>query len=337
MILVTGGTGLVGIHLLMELSNIPENRIVAIYRSEKSLSHASGVFHTYNSCPNLELNWNKISWIQADITNVPSLINVFNTYSIHQVYHCAGYITFQTAAFNKLKKVNIEGTANIVNLSIDYGIDKLCYVSSIATLNLNADQVVIDETSQWNSELENSGYAISKYGGEMEVWRGKEEGLSVIIVHPGVIIGKGFTLGSSDIFCKVKKGMPFYTSGSSGYVGATDVAKAMIGLMISKLENDRFILVSENITHKKIITTIANALDKKEPNKRVSKKLIKVFAVLEEYLAFVFNYTPVIAKEMIESLFSITPYSSKKIEEKINFHFQPIQKIVEETAHTFKN
>lgn len=328
MILVTGGTGLVGIHLLMELSEVSELEIVAIYRTESSLMRASEVFledHTQEK-------WDAIKWVRADITDIPSLETVFKSYEVSQVYHCAGYVTFQSSAFNALKKVNIEGTANMVNFSIDYKIQKFCYVSSIATLNLNPGEKVIDETSKWNPEQDNSGYAISKFGGEMEVWRASEEGLSVVIVHPGVIIGKGFEAGSSDIFNKVNKGMPFYTTGASGYISAFDVAKSMIGLMGSEVRNENFVLVSENLTHKKVLDLIAEAMGKRSPKLRVSKLAVTVIAKIERLLDTFFSRKPIIAMDMVDSLFSDTEYSSRKLQKALGFTFKPMLDVIVEVA-----
>jgi len=335
MVFVTGGTGLVGIHLLMELSELPQPKIVATYRSEKSLAHAFEVFKKHNPYKNAEERWTRIYWVKANITDVPELTTIFKSYTISQVYHCAGYVTFQTSVFNQLKKINIEGTANLVNLSIDFGVQKFCYVSSIATLNLNAGQTVFDETSQWNSEQENSGYAISKYGGEMEVWRGSEEGLSVIIVHPGVIIGKGFSNGSSEIFEKIKKGMPLYTLGSTGYISAFDVVKAMIALMESKIKNDNFILVSENVTHKTTTSLIANTLGKTAPKVKANQNLVKLVAQLEELLDSLFNRKPLIGKDMVPSLFSNHQYSSKKIKNSLGIVFEKIDEVIIDVSKTF--
>jgi len=322
MILVTGGTGLVGIHLLMELCEYSELPIVATYRSEKTLANASKVFLEHS----IPEKWEAICWLQADITDIPSLSIIFETHKISQVYHCAGYVTFQEAAFEQLKKVNIEGTANMVNLSVDHKVEKFCFVSSIATLNLNPGDKTIDETSKWNSEFENSGYAISKFGGEMEVWRGSEEGLSIIIVHPGVIIGKGFTKGSSEIFTKVKKGLLFYTLGSSGYISAFDVAKGMVRLMDSEIRNDNFILISENLPHKKVIDIIAHQLGRKAPKMKVSKIVVSIIAWLESLLSVFWGRNPQIPRDMVHSLFSETNYNTEKIQKALNFEFGSVCK-----------
>ncbi len=329
MILVTGGTGLVGIYLLMRLCKFSNLRIVAMYRSLDKLEKASVFFLKNNTLD----EWESIEWVEGDITEIPSLERIFDAYKITQVYHCAAYVTFRRSAFDTLKKVNIEGTANMVNFSVDYKVEKFCYVSSIATLNLEANQRVFNETSRWSSEQNNSGYAISKFGGEMEVWRGSEEGLSVIIVHPGVIIGEVFREGGSgDIFENLKKGMPFYTNGSTGYVSAFDVAKAITDLMDSDIKNDNFILVSENLNHRKVTQTITGIYDKKEPFFEAPKFLVLLVARVEYVLDNLFGYSPKIALDMVDSLFVTSKYSSEKIEKALDFKFETIIPVLEKVA-----
>src|SRR5690606_140364 len=186
MILVTGATGLVGSHLIVKL--LQENEEVkAIYREEKSLSAVKNVFQYYNS----ESLFEKINWIKADITDIPSLEKTFE--GIKKVYHCAAFISFDPNDKEKLMKINAEGTANIVNCCLDFKVEKLCYVSSVAALGDPTDkQHIITEETEYNPERLHNEYAISKYAAEMEVWRGFQEGLKVVIVNPGVIFGFGF-------------------------------------------------------------------------------------------------------------------------------------------------
>ena len=199
MILVTGGTGLVGAHLLLYLVENGEN-VRAIYRNLDTIQKTKSLFQQNQK---IDL-FQKIDWIEADILDIPSLKIVFE--NIDYVYHCAGHISFDPKDENSLRKTNIEGTANIVNFCIDNKVKKLCHVSSIAALgDLAQNETVVSETSEWNPEMCHSDYAISKYGAELEVWRGFQEGLEVVIVNPGVILGSTiFDSGSGVIFSKVK-------------------------------------------------------------------------------------------------------------------------------------
>ena len=175
MILVTGGTGLVGYHLLLQLS-LEKEAVRAIYRSEKKLQHVKNLFSNENKLAAFE----KIDWIQADILDIPALELSFTDVSL--VYHCAALVSFNPKDEDKLYQNNIIGTANVVNIALSKNIKKLCYVSSIAALgNGTEHNLIVNEETERNNEAIRSDYSISKFGAEMEVWRGFQEGLEVVI------------------------------------------------------------------------------------------------------------------------------------------------------------
>src|SRR5690606_36647862 len=177
----------------------------------------------------------------------------------------------------ELRKINIEGTANIVNFCISNKIEKLCYVSSISTLGKTPNNTEIDENTLWNPDADNSLYGITKYGAEMEVWRGTQEGLNAVIVNPGVIIGPGiWNHRSGNIFKKVYKVLPLFTHGVTGYDDIEDVVLSMIQLMESPIKNERFILVSENWSYKHFIDKIAASLHVKTPSKKACSLLLQI-------------------------------------------------------------
>jgi len=146
-ILVTGGTGLVGSHLLANLI-LKGNSVRAIHRENSDLEKVKNVFSYYSE--DFEKLSQKIEWVKGDITDVPSLELAFK--DITHVYHCAALVSFRRKDEELMRKINIEGTANMVNLSLENKIEKFCYVSSIATLDKNQKKGLIDETSEWNPD-----------------------------------------------------------------------------------------------------------------------------------------------------------------------------------------
>ena len=195
MILVTGATGLVGSHLVLHL--VEQNYVVkTMYRNDSGKENVRRVFEHDQKGHLFE----EIHWVMADILDLPSLEMAF--LGVDYVCHCAALISFDPKDEKQLRKINIEGTANIVNCCLDYKIKKLCYVSSIAALgNLSPNETVVSEESEWNPEKQHSDYGISKYGAELEVWRAMEEGLPMAIVNPVIILGAGdWNNGSSGIF-----------------------------------------------------------------------------------------------------------------------------------------
>lgn len=327
MILVTGGTGLVGAHLLLQLT-ANETEIRAIYRNKKNIRKTQSLFQLYGK----EDQFHKIQWMEGDIIDVPSLEKAFQ--GVTHVYHCAALISYNPKDENKLRKTNIEGTANIVNFCIDYNVSKLCHVSSIAALgDLKANETTITEETEWNPEHYHSDYAISKYGAEMEIWRGQQEGLNVVIVNPGVIFGAGFwQQGSGMFFSAVQKGFPFYTNGTTGYVSATDVASVMVQLMNSKISGERFSVIAENQSFKDVIFQIAEKLGAKKPKFEAKPWMLAVGWRLDWLSATFFNTKRRLSKYSTRSLLSSDTISNTKIKNALNFEFQRIESVIAEVV-----
>lgn len=330
MILVTGGTGLVGAHLLMELVK-NEPKVRAIYRSEVKIVQTKSLFRKYQ----MQDYFHKIVWIKADILDLTDLEYAFE--DIDRVYHCAAMISFEKKDYPLMRKVNIEGTANMVNLSISYGVKKFCFVSSIAAVEKNPYGGPTDEKEDWNQEKHKNGYAITKYGAEMEVWRGSQEGLEVAIVNPGVIIGPGFfRQGSGRLYFAVYNGMKFYTSGRTGYVGVWDVVKSLIGLMNSDIHNERYILVAQNLSYREVFTDIANSIGVKPPKNEAKPWMLKVGWRLSLCATIFTGKKPSLSKGTSKSAFKVMDYSSDKIKNSpLNFSFEPMKEVFEKTGKMF--
>jgi len=333
MILVTGGTGLVGAHLLYHLS-LQNNKIRAIYRNSNNLNSVKTIFGYYTK--NVTALYNKIEWIKADILDISSLEVAFK--NVSYVYHVAALVSFEEKDYRKMRKVNIEGTANIVNFCIDNKIKKLCYVSSIATIEKLNSKKQITEESDWNGEKNNYGYAITKYGAELEVWRGAQEGLNIVIVNPGVIIGPGFWQKSTGMFfTKIKNGFNYYTTGITGFVGVNDVVKAMLSLMASNIVNKRYLLVSENKSFKEILSLIAEALHVKKPSIEVKPWLSELLWRIDYLKSKITGKKGILSKNAAQSSHHYFLYSSAKIKRELQFEFEPIDIVIQKTAMSYPN
>ena len=331
MILVTGGTGLVGAHLLYSLINSGES-VRAIHRKSSDLAAVKNVFSFYTNEPGILFD--KIEWMEADITDVPSLSEAFK--GIEYVYHVAAYISFNPRHYSVLKKVNIEGTANMVNFCLSEGVKKMCYVSSIATIGKYNNGNLINEETEYNPEADNSVYAITKYGAEMEVWRGTQEGLDVVIVNPGVILGSGiWSSASGGIFRTVYKGLKYYTPGGVGIVDVQDVVKAMISLLKSPVKNEKFILVAENIPYQDFLTELATHLNKKPPYKLVAKWKMMLFSNIDWLSNKLFKTKRKLLKATVTSLYNKSFYDASKIEKAIDFNYTPHKKTIERVSRNY--
>ncbi|MDX1762512.1 MAG: NAD-dependent epimerase/dehydratase family protein [Christiangramia sp.] len=333
MILVTGGTGLVGAHLLFELAKKNE-RIRATVRVNSDIRQVRNVFSYYCDQSKADELFNRIDWITADINNIPALDSAFE--GVEFVYHCAALVSFDPSDEKKLRKINIEGTANIVNLCISHKVKKLCYVSSVAAIGSEKNSSKVDEKTKWNPENDHNDYAISKYGAEIEVWRGTQEGVDTVIVNPGIIIGPGFwDSGSGKIFKRIDKGLNYHFPKVSGFVGVKDVVQAMIELINSSVKNENFILVSENLSFEKVLKETAEYLNKPKPKRQLKKWMIAMGWFFQKIGSF-FGAKREITRDSINGLFQETYYDNSKIQDELNFRYTPVCEVLKETAAIFR-
>ena len=320
MILVTGGTGLLGTHLILQL-----NRMGVMPRA---------IFRS--NIPDVVKE--KAEWVNGDILDVVGLEEVMQ--GVKQVYHVAGFVSFNPRHRAALHKINIEGTANVVNACLEANVEKLIHVSSVSALGrLRTDQP-INESMHWSEETSNSEYGKTKYLAEMEVWRGIAEGLNAAMVNPTILIGEhgDWTKGSMNIFRNIYKGFRWYSTGSTGFVDADDVARAMVLLMNSNVSSERFVLSGENKTYQELFYLVADSFGVKRPFTKVSPMVSGVVWRLEKLKSFFTGRDPLITKESAKTgLATVTFDNSKFLKAFPDFHYQSLESSVQRICNALKN
>jgi nucleoside-diphosphate-sugar epimerase len=323
MILVTGGTGLVGAHLLLRLVENSE-AVRAIHRATSDLKGVERIFSYYT--PDYKRLFKKIQWIETDLNDIVGLETAFE--HVTHVYHCAAYISFHPSDYASLQKVNVEGTANIVNLCIAKNIQKLCYVSSTAAIGKANKDFLTTEESEWSEDHANV-YALSKKAAEMEVWRGTQENLSVVILNPGVIIGPGFWhTGSGTLFTIAHKNRRFFPPGGTGFITVGDVVKQLISLMASPIENERYIAISENLSYEEILKQISAAFGLAAPKRKLKFWELEVLWRLDWLRSFFTSRRRSLTKNAVFSLRHPVRYDHQKIKETLQFTFEPFPEVI---------
>jgi nucleoside-diphosphate-sugar epimerase len=332
MIIVTGATGLVGSHLLFELCNSGK-KVKALTRNRANIHQVETIFHYYSPQANELLKL--IDWVEADILDYARLHEIIE--SGDEVYHCAAEVAFSKREKSKVTRVNIGGTANIVNACIEKGARKLCHVSSVAAIGKGEQGLPSDENCIWDSTQRHTVYSLSKFHSEMEVWRGIEQGLTAVIVNPSIIIGPTLSLkGTGALLRAVQKGLKFYPPGSMGFVDVRDVARIMIRLMESEISNQRFILNSENISYYQFLSLSAHQFGKPVPTIRIRRWMAHLALGVSSILSFLQRKPPLITKEIIRSAFSNESYSSHKIMNHLQYAFIPVNEAIANVVNFYR-
>ena len=322
--LVIGGTGLVGSHLLWVLAQ--QGAVTASSRTDDHRLGVKKLFHYYGGSGG-DAFYNNIHWISLDILDIEALSKAFS--SMKKIYHCAALVSFHRIDFYSCIKMNRDGTANVVNACLETPGVRLCYVSSTAAVGKNPGGE-ITEDCLWKASDLNSGYSVSKFGAEKEVWRGIEEGLNAVIINPCTVIGAGrWEEGSMEMFRVANRGLKFYTSGANATVDARDVAKSMVFLMESGVVNERFLCTGTNLDFKTLFTLIAEQMGRKKPKIFTPQWLAVPFSYVLETLSLIRKKRQGMTIESAHAAYSTRRYNSKKLKNIYPFAFHSIEESVE--------
>lgn len=308
MIAVTGSAGLLGAEIVDQLLRAGK-KVRALYNRNVPAFQGDDV----------EL-------VECDILDVERVAEVLG--NVQEVYHCAALVSFKGNDARELYKLNVEGTANVVNACLDSGTRKLVHISSVAALGKTPG--IISESTPWNDKVKMTNYARSKYLSEMEVWRGAAEGLETAILNPSVILGAGdWSRGSTAIFRSVFNEFPWYTEGSTGFVDVQDVARAAIVLMESDISRERFVINGVNMPYRDLFRLVASCFNKKEPHRKVSPFMASLVWRFEKLRKLFTGHEPLVTRETARSAMAKVSYDNSKFLAAFpEFRYTPIEETV---------
>lgn len=333
MILVTGGTGLIGAHLLFELAGKGQ-QVIALRRAGSSDYVLKKVFNYYSD--NAEALLKNITWREGNITDKASLRAAFE--GIATVYHCAAVVSFDPKEENYILETNVQSTRNIVELCLENGVQRLCHLSSVAALGRNhADERAhITEEAALENFGQASAYARSKALSEQEVWKGVAQGLNAVIVNPTIVIGPGdWNKSSAKLIATVWKGLKFYTEGSNSFVDVRDVSAVMVQLMERGISGERFIVTGENLPFRQMFNLIADQLGVARPSIKTRPWMGELAWRMNALYSRISGKPPVITRDAVAAGHKHYSFSNEKIRKQLGFEFTPLQKSVEDTCRIF--
>lgn len=322
-ILVTGGTGFLGSYILKALIE-KGYQVRALCRSNKR--------PFYIPASILE----KVEWTEGDVLDVVSLDDAMK--EVDAVIHAAAVVSFQRSDRELMQSVNVEGTANVVNLALENNVTRLVHVSSVAALGRSEQGGEVNEEKKWEENRLTTYYARSKFKAELEVWRGMAEGLDAVIMNPSTILGYGdWHQSSCAIFRNIYKGFKWYTPGINGFVDVEDTAKAAVLLLESNISGERFIINGDNWPFKQLMFTIADRFGVKRADRLATPTLTGIAWKLEAFKSFFTRQKPLLTRESARVAHSFTRFSNHKLLEALpGFTFTPLEQSIENACRMYR-
>lgn len=319
--LITGATGLVGSHVLKYLLQKGE-AVTALYHHRKPEE-------TEKWLRSKGVSWetNQLYWITTE-----SFWNLSHFDDFKTIYHCAAVVSYHVKDHAMMMEVNVHQTAEWVDWALEFGV-AFCHVSSIAALGKSEENASIDEQCFWQPSKSHTEYSRTKFLGEMEVWRGIEEGLKAVIVNPGVIIGEvDLHQSSGQLFNTVARGYNYFPLGGTGWIGVNDAAKIMLGLMEKQCWGERYILVAENQTMEWAFASMAKAMNKRIPQKPLSQWMLKLIYWMDAIRELLSGKKAMVTAETIRNTAQIKRFNNEKIVKQLQWKFESVEDVIQQTA-----
>lgn len=273
----------------------------------------------------------QIMWVEGDILDISFLSE--HIQGVDYVIHAAAYISYAPEDKPFMYQVNVDGTANVVNACLKNKVKKLCHLSSVAALGMSQDKKNIDEKHPWQESDLNTNYAQTKHLAELEVWRGKAEGLNMVILNPSIVIGPGdWDRSSTQIFKYVWKEKKYYTEGKINYVDVRDVADIAYRLCLSPVQSERFIVNAGLTTYQAFLNQVADHLARKKPTQSLSPFLANFAWRFAQAQSLITGKPPFITQDAIRVARKTVHYPSDKLRNKLDFQFHELDDTIKWTC-----
>src|SRR4030066_769202 len=210
---VTGAAGYIGNVLIRELLSRGE-KVRALIRSTSDLSSLEGL---------------EVEKVLGNILDKDSLVRAFE--GAGTVFHLAAIISIMPGDRAFIRRVNLEGTKNVIDACIKCRVRRLVYASSIHALKEPPHGTVIDEDMPFDINSSRGEYDRSKAIASLAVIESAKAGLDPVVVCPTGVIGPYDFRGSliTGTFIDFATGkMKITTNGAYDFVDARDVARGLI-------------------------------------------------------------------------------------------------------------
>ncbi len=246
-ILVTGGSGILGLYVIRHLLGLGYRQITGTYRSRLD-----------DVPPSLR---DAVHWVPLDLPDKQAALDVVA--GKQWVVHAAGLVSYLRRDKHLLLAINRQGTADLVDAALAHGVRHFVYVGSIAALGKDPDQPLLNEGTDWLENALSTPYGRSKYLGELEAWRGAAEGMPVSVILPAIILGTGRPDRSSmQLLGQVYRNTGWAPGGESGFVDVRDVADFIGRLLRLERSGERWVLSAGQMRCDELFTQLSRRMGK---------------------------------------------------------------------------
>ncbi len=317
-ILITGADGMLGTNLVRLLLTQGHSLTGFLHFSSKS-----------KTLDNLN-----IKKVYGDLLDPESLEKAM--VDIDVVIHTAASTSIWPARSEFVKKVNIEGTQNIIDKVLEHNISKLIYVGSASSVNTYE---LGKSKYTFPGEKFGLDYIDSKYEAFKLVMNAiKTKNLPATVILPTFMIGAFDSLpGSGKMILNFANGkLKFFTKGGRNFIHVNDVANAIVNSMSHKYNGKYFVAGNENLSYQSFFKTVAEVIKAKEMKIQIPSWTVVTVGVLGSAFGRLFNQQPLVTYQMARISYVNQFVNCRRSMEDLNVTLTPVSIAIEDCYKWFR-
>jgi len=257
-ILITGGTGFLGVHLVRQLLDAGEKNVRVIASSVPEWMKDAGV-----------------EAVEGSVTNAEDVAIAVR--GVSSIFHLAGKVSRDNSDAVLMNKIHVQGTRLICEAAKEAGVKTMVLASSSGTIAVSEDDHIHDETYPPPVEIISRwAYYASKYYQERTALDSFDsDGRRLVILNPTLLLGPDDERLSSTkvVLDFLGRKVPYTPSGGLSFVDARDAASAFIAALEKGVHQEKYLLGSANITFAEFFARIERLSGVSAPMLKVPKKL----------------------------------------------------------------
>jgi dihydroflavonol-4-reductase len=320
-VLVTGANGFLGSWVVRRLL-AEGHQVFSLVRKTSDLSELDGVATEY---------------VYGDVTDLRSLLNTFQ--GMDSIFHLAGVIAYKKSDRAMMEKVNVQGTANVIEACRTASIRRLVHLSSVVAVGAGfTPEQILNEESPYNISSLNLGYFETKHHAEILVQQAVQENhLDAVILNPSTIYGPGDARkGSRKTQLKVAQGkFKFYTSGGVNVVAVEDAVDGIVSAWKKGRTGERYILAGENLYIKELFELIAKEAGQPPPRWLLPSAVLHTIGMVGDLMGTMGLRSP-ISRENAWTSTMFHWFDSSKAQRELDFKPRPAQMAVSQSVKWIK-
>jgi len=251
------------------------------------------------------------------------------------VIHSAGIITMETRANKNVYQVNVEGTRNMVEQSIQHKVRKLVYISSTSAIVELPHGQKIKEEKEHNPDLVFGYYSKTKaMASNLVLEAAANSNLDASVVYPSGIFGPNdyrFGVITKSVKMVARGRLPLSLEGTFNSVDVRDLAAGVIACCEKGRKGEPYIMASETYTFDQLIAMIFEEMGIKRRLLTLPLWLIRPFSNVG------FIYTKITKRPAYFNRFSAynfernNEFSSEKATKELGFESRPLSETIADT------